>query len=169
MAWVQLIITIAGLVGLGVYQHYKIKGLQDQVSSQNELLNAQKNALEGVKIYADIFQPEQLKEFVQIREETIEMQKNIEIEKIKSKFEEKQLKAKDNLKLAVDFLIDSVAAVSALTYYVGHDKRKDVLANMTFSSSLYKNQLTEMFNETPYHGDLFRELFKMNIIKKIGK
>ena len=35
----QTIVYVAGLIGLGVYQHRKILGLKDQIQSQNEILN----------------------------------------------------------------------------------------------------------------------------------
>jgi hypothetical protein len=101
MNWINTIITCIGLILLGWYQRYRIQLLQEE-------LNSQKSILEKTKGFFDLFDLNKVKDYVQLREETISMQKGKEIEKIKSGLEENLLEKvkllKDRTSLALDMI-----------------------------------------------------------------
>jgi hypothetical protein len=68
MEVINIIIACIGLILLGWYQKYRIRLLQEE-------LNSQKNILEKTKEFFVLFDLNKLKDYVQLREETISMQK----------------------------------------------------------------------------------------------
>ena len=71
------IILLIGLIILGWYQRSRTRVLQRYLTSQ-------KSILDSLKVYIDIFDPQQLQAWVKSREETIEKQNDIEIERMRS-------------------------------------------------------------------------------------
>jgi hypothetical protein len=71
------IVLLIGIVILGWYQKGRIKTLESHLS-------AQKSILDSLKVYLDIFDPHQLQAWVKIREETIEKQDDVEIQRMRS-------------------------------------------------------------------------------------
>jgi len=124
---IQLIITIAGFIGLFIYQHYKIKTLKDQTTAQSEILN-------NLKTYSDIIKPEILKYRLEQHEKLTEKEKNFEIkqiqEKLSKEFENITKKYTDKQKqverLVHDLLI-SMKLITAALYYLPHIVRQDIV------------------------------------------
>ena len=71
------IILLIGLIILGWYQRSRTRVLQRHLTSQKNILN-------NLKVYLDIFDPQQLETWVKSRQETIEKQNDLEIERIQS-------------------------------------------------------------------------------------
>lgn len=71
------IVLLIGIVILGWYQKGRIKTLESHLA-------AQKSILDSLKVYLDIFDPQQLQAWVKIREETIEKQDDVEIQRMRS-------------------------------------------------------------------------------------
>jgi hypothetical protein len=62
---------------LGWYQNGRTKALENHLTSQ-------KSILDSLKVYLDIFDPQQLQAWVKIREKTIENQDDVEIQRMRS-------------------------------------------------------------------------------------
>ena len=71
------IILLMGLIILGWYQRGQIKLLETDLASH-------KSILDSLKVYLDIFDPEELHGWVKIRQETIEKQDDVEIERMRA-------------------------------------------------------------------------------------
>ena len=71
------IILIIGIVILGWYQKGQIEVLKRHLASH-------KSILDSLKVYLDIFDPQQLHALAKIREETIEKHDDVEIQKMRA-------------------------------------------------------------------------------------
>ncbi len=172
MELLEIIIMIIGFSGLGVYQHYKIKSLKDQIDKQGKLLDYQKGIFESLKIYVDIFQPEKIKDYVKISEETIKMETTIEIEKYKEvmynllpkleKSNQEQKKLRELTREVSDFIKHFInneysnvyRLLFQLTYFVSPDDRKIALDSI--SDGDIKKDLLNKIVEFPYVGDFIK-------------
>jgi hypothetical protein len=89
MEWwdlIQLGIMVLGIPGLYIYQHYKIKGLKDQIQSKDEILNSAKKLMK-------MHNPELLKHRTEQYEELLQKEKDIAIKKMQDEMQEKIEKA----------------------------------------------------------------------------
>jgi len=143
----QSILTVAGFIGLGVYQHYRIKSLKEQTSEQNQLL-------QNIKLYSDIFDPGKLKNLVGLHEKVIYEKKDFEVTKIMEKFS-KQLEAKkkeshDTTVYALNTLADAVSALLKAMTFVPHEMKKRIVAEMKdgFMKNLFEEGFIPLFEKT---------------------
>jgi len=121
---IQLLITVAGFIGLGTYQHYKIRTLRTQKTALSELL-------EKMKIYFDLYDPEKLKYLLELTEKAIEEKKNIEVEKIRQKLSQEM---ETKLKKSSHAFADLLKAFHNIYFTLGtaiasvpHDKRLEII------------------------------------------
>lgn len=124
----QSLITVAGFIGLGVYQRYKIKSLKDQTNAQTELLK-------NIGIYSAIIDPKLLKYRIEQYEKLIEKEKSIELhqamEKLSKDMDEKLKRSKDSLKKFSDALISSVSTLVEVIGLLPHEQRKSIISGIT--------------------------------------
>ena len=153
MELLEIIIMVIGFIGLGVYQHYKTKNLKDQIDYQ-------KGILESVKIYVDIFQPEKLKDYVKISEETFKIERDREFEKylkvVTHLLDPQILEHKKDTTRLVNFLSREYKAALELLFrlllFVSPDNRK--LAIEKLPDSISKEILMKSMDEISYAGDI---------------
>lgn len=121
---VQLIIMVVGFIVLGIYQHYKIKTLQDQTIVQTQILK-------DLKIYTDMIKPEILKYRVEQHEKLVEKERDIAVKEIQEKFSEEietELKKSDaEFDTAVKTL--GSALISAMCI-ISHTERQIIVNEM---------------------------------------
>lgn len=170
MEWLEIIIMAIGLIIFGFYQHYKIKSLNDQIEYQ-------KGILESVKIYVDIFEPEKLRGFVKISEETFQMKADREIEKHKEAqkkildlfIQDHKKETTEKLRFFANEIINVTHLVFFFMYFVSPDDRKIVMEKSPDSN--IKKVVMEQIDEFPYSGgtlpNALRQLYFKNQLKKI--
>ncbi len=145
MVWADYILFAIGLILLGWYQRYQIGLLKKEVVSQKELIESQKQILDSFRTYADVFDTQKLKEWVKIREETIELRKGKEVEKIKAEVE-KVTQEKAGLE-------ESFHQLSAM-----HSSERDDLVDRVEDSETDATQAKALFESC------FKKLFNMTKI-----
>ena len=142
-----LIIDIIGFAGLAIY----VWVLNKQIRSQRGLLDAQSKTIESMKMYVDIFEPQKLHEFVNMREITFEDKKNKEIEKIILEMEAQIKKRENAFKVLIEELGSTIHIIFRLAYYVHPDLRKTAMASAR--ESYIKSGLFAEIEKMPYYGD----------------
>jgi hypothetical protein len=151
MEWVQIAVTVFGLIFLGWYQRYKIKILATQNEKLEKLLDDQHKILKNAQVYTELFNPEKLKEYVAIREEVIEKRNEVEFHKIKSEFESKIEKTREvALKIFSEFEASIKIAINLITY-CPREMRAGELA--TVPESIIKEAFRDAMEKLPYYGD----------------
>lgn len=151
MEWIQTAVTVVGLILLGWYQRYKIKILEHQIQNQEKLLNDQGKILQNAQVYTELFNPDKLKEYVAIREETIEKRNEVEFQKIKTELEKQIERSKDtSAKIFTEFKATMKLAVN-LIGYCPKEMRETELA--TVPDSMIKEAFRDTMEKSPYYGD----------------
>jgi len=127
MEIIQLIVMAIGFMSLFVYQHYKIKNLEDRTTTQSKLLK-------DIKTFIDIFNPELIKYRVELYEKTLEKEKDLNLKQIQQQLsqdmEAKLKRDRDRgMKVAKSFGVLIQAFIQAL-YYLPHERRKALINEM---------------------------------------
>jgi hypothetical protein len=131
MELLYLIIWVASLLGLGIFQHYKIKHLEEKTKVQNDLLNS-------IKTYFEIMNPDLLKFRVETYEKTLEAQKTIEIDKIKQEMSQQLEKQTKTFEPVMRQFMEGVAEVLMRSFSVMPQKiREGVIAEI--QSPIFRN------------------------------
>ncbi|MBW2018977.1 MAG: hypothetical protein JRI58_02285 [Deltaproteobacteria bacterium] len=139
------IILVIGLIILGWYQKSRIKILEKHLASQKSILDI-------LKIYLDIFDPQQLQAWVKIRQKTIEKQNDLEIDKMRAwmaglmqeRFETgKWVERETNA--AMDLII-------RLLFYAPPNVRKKSIAKMP--NSMFKDVVKKILDRMPEYGEI---------------
>lgn len=153
MEYVNLIVNVIGFVGLA----WIILVLREKIKSQKEILDSQNDIIKSMKMFVDIYEPEKIKEFVKMREQTFEDQKNKDIEKMKSEMEKalgpNSTLVADVLKLFMGEIGSLLKIVLNLAYYVRPDFRKTSFENSP--NSHIKTLILNEINKSPYYGDVY--------------
>lgn len=115
MEIINTILIVIGFVSLGWY----IKILKAEIKTQKGAIDTQSKILNNAKVFMDMYDINKLKDFVAIREETIELQKNKEIREIKDEIDikDKTLKvikewSDDLLDLSVNLVFSTPSTIS---------------------------------------------------------
>lgn len=66
MEYINLIVNVIGFVGLACY----IGVLRGQIKSQKGILESQNEIIKSMKLFVDIYEPDKIKEYVKMREQT---------------------------------------------------------------------------------------------------
>lgn len=151
MEIVYLIVTVVGFIILGCYQRHYIKALERQIKTQKDILDSQNKSIENLKMHVEIFQPDKVNEFVKMRETTFEDKKSKEIDKIKSKIEEKSKKSSNALKLLINEYRSAISIVLNLTSYVQPNLRQSILEIEPDSET--KTIVSKNIDKIPYYYD----------------
>jgi hypothetical protein len=134
------VILIAGLVILAFFQNNRIKALERRVASQKEILDL-------LKTYLEIFDAKQLQGWIQCKQRTLEQQNDAEIEKMCSwmaslmqeRFEAGHWKERE-ITAATDLMI-------RLLFYAPASVREMSIAKMP--NSLYKDAVKKLLDRIP--------------------
>ena len=153
MEILRLIIMVVGFVALGLYQRYCIKALKTQVEAQQSLLSTQNKAIESLKMYVEIFNPEKIKEFVKMRETTFDDFKNKEINRVTEEMHEQSKTARDAMTLLIKEYAAALDIIFDSLYYLPINLRYSI-ANKA-SNSITKTNLSKNASRFPYYGDQF--------------
>lgn len=138
---VNTIIMIVGFVVIGLWQHHQIKALKEQITSQEGLIA-------NLKMFNEIFDAQKVREYTRLSEEAIKKKKDMEIEKIITKFN-KQLQ--ETTETSETYRKRSAWLLSTLfemIYYVHPDSRKKVIDKR--QDNYYKPPVEEACNGLPY-------------------
>lgn len=158
MEILNLVINVVGYIVLAILGWF-IWLLKNQIKLQKDTLESQNKTIQNMKMFVDIFQPEKIHEYVNMRERTFEDTKNKEIERIESEMEERLEKRGDIIKFALDELASLTQIALNLLYYVDHESRKEAFERSASSQS--KSNLVKHIETFPYYGDI-----KMNALKE---
>jgi uncharacterized membrane-anchored protein YhcB (DUF1043 family) len=151
METIYLIVTVVGFIILGCYQRHYIKALERQIKTQKDILDSQNKSIENLKMHVEIFQPDKIHEFVKMRETTFEDKKAKEIDKIRSKIEEKSKKSSNALRLLINEYSSAISILFNLTSYVQPNLRQSVLEREPDSET--KTTVSKNIDEIPYYYD----------------
>ena len=134
------VILIAGLVILAFFQNSRIKALERRVGSQKEILDL-------LKTYLEIFDAKQLQAWIQCRQRTLEQKNDAEIEKMcswmaglmRERFEAGHWKERE-ITAATDLMI-------RLLFYAPTSVRETSIAKMP--NSMYKDAVKKLLDRIP--------------------
>jgi hypothetical protein len=124
-------IPLLGIPGLFIYQHYKVKGLKDQINSQDEILD------KATKLMAMM----DLEKLQHISEEELKLlreKKDFEIAKIQDEMREKIDKSKSTYSSMLDDLLS--VAIDALVLNPP-ERRREIVSKMK------DQELKQLFEE----------------------
>ncbi len=156
METVYFIVTIVCFIIIGCHQHHYIKTLKVQLDSQNK-------AIVNLKMHVDIFEPEKVKEFVNMRETTFKDKKEKEIDKIKSEMLEMSKDSNNTIEQHINEYIAALKFILRLSYFVHPNIRQSILEGMTDSETI--NNLLKDIKDVPYYSDDFANALKKATIQ----
>ena len=114
----EILNTILIVIGFGSLGWY-IRILKAEIKTQKASIDTQSKILNDAKAFMDMYDINKLKDFVAIREETIELQKNKEISVMKDDIDKKDQNVKELAEIAesliglsVDLIFSTPATMS---------------------------------------------------------
>ena len=134
------IILLIGLIILGWHQNRRIRILERHLASQKSILDI-------LKVYLDIFDPEQLQAWVKIREESVEQQNDLEVERMRSWMEglmQERLEAGKWIERETSAAMDLMIR---LLFYASPHIRKKSIAKMP--NSMFKDAVKKVLDQMP--------------------
>ena len=140
MELVYMVILIAGLITLAFYQNSRIKALERDLTSQ-------KTILETLKVFLDLFDPQQLQGWIKCKQEGFEEENDREIQKMcvwmaglmQERFEAGHWKERE-ITAATDLMI-------RLLFYAPQSVREMSFAKMP--NSMYKDAVRKVLDKMP--------------------
>ncbi|MBW1675623.1 MAG: hypothetical protein JRJ79_03230 [Deltaproteobacteria bacterium] len=139
------IILLIGLIILGWYQKGRIKILERDIASQ-------KSILDSLKVYLDIFDPQQLQAWVKIRQETIEKQNDLEIERMRSWMEGLMQERFEGGKWIERETSAATDLMIRLLFYAPPHIRKKSIAKMP--NSMFKDAVKKVLDRMPEYDQI---------------
>jgi len=139
------IILLIGLIILGWYQKGRIKILEKDIASQ-------KSILDSLKVYLDIFDPQQLQAWVKIRQETIEKQNDLEIERMRSWMEGLMQERFEGGKWIERETSAATDLMIRLLFYAPPHIRKKSIAKMP--NSMFKDAVKKVLDRMPEYDQI---------------
>jgi len=140
------VIIVLGLVLLGWYQRSRIAALERDLASQ-------KNVLDRLKVYFDIFDPEQLQRWVKNKEETTKMEDDSEIQELRSLMQGLVAERFETGKWVEREVIASTDLIIRLLFYASPSVREESLAKMP--NSMFKDAVRMVVNRMPEYCQVF--------------
>ncbi len=127
MEIVNTILIAIGLIILGWHQKYKIKGLEDQIKSQSEILDSHNKHLEFLKGIDELLNPKKQLERVNAIEELVEKKSDYEIENYKNQMKEQHKESTDAASFFLKVYVSTLQVLYRIMYYVHPDIRKKII------------------------------------------
>ena len=139
------VIIVLGLVLLGWYQRSRIAALERDLASQ-------KNVLDRLKVYFDIFDPEQLQRWMKNKEETTEREHDSEIQELRSLMQGLVAERFETGKWVEREVIASTDLIRLL-FYASPSVREESLAKMP--NSMFKDAVRMVVDRMPEYCQVF--------------
>ena len=140
------IIVLIALIILGWYQRGQMKLLETDLASHQRVLDC-------LKVYLDIFDPEQLQAWVKTRQETAEQQDDLEIERMRSWMEglmQERFEGGKWIERETSAATDLM--IRLLFYAPPHLRRKSV---EKMPNSMFKDAFKKVLDRMPEHDQIF--------------
>ena len=137
------IILIAGLIISGWYQMGRIKILERHLASQKSLLDR-------IKVYLDIFDPQEIQAWLKIREETIENENEVEIKRMQSWMEQLMKERFETGKSTEREIHAATDLITRSLFYAPPHIRKKSIEKMP--NSMLKDAVRKVLDQMPEQG-----------------
>jgi hypothetical protein len=134
------VIIVLGLLILGWYQKSRIVALGKDLASQKEVLDR-------LKVYFDIFDPEQLQRWVKNKEETTKREHDSEIQELRSLMQGLVAERFETGKWVEREVIASTDLIIRLLFYASPRVREESMAKMP--NSMFKDAVRMVVNRMP--------------------
>ena len=140
------IILLVGMIILGWYQRGQIKLLETDLASHQRILDY-------LKVYLDIFDPEHLQAWVRTRQETVEQQDDLEIERMRSWMEGMMQERFEGGKWIERETSAATDLMIRLLFYAPPHLRRKSIEKMP--NSMFKDAFKKVLDRMPEHDQIF--------------